>query len=298
MFLLFTFFLKFCKYSFDLKSQGKEKMEYKRIDGLPEVKYHALSAVGSSTLKNMAVSPAYYKQNELANQSKKPSAALMIGSMFHELILESEKELSFACQPEGLDKRTKEGKAQWAQFNQECEVLGKTPMSKTDYDNTIAMAEAFKNTEACQRMFRGDVSTEVSIISNERKCRFDLLKETPAGFVAYDLKTTDDLPQNQKDWQRYFVKWRYDIQAAWYVNVASKADINVIAFNFVVISKKPPYDYAVVRLSEDFLENGLIDGEVAYQTYLRCIQENHWPGNFERSEEKCLKIEMPGWFKK
>jgi hypothetical protein len=272
-------------------------MEYKLIEAFPEEEYHALAAIGSSTVKDMSVSPAYYLEQKLARAGRPPSPAFAIGSMFHQAILEPGRENLFISEPEGLDKRTREGKAIWAEFSEQSE--GRTIMKKSDYDNTIAMIEEFKSTEAYARMFKGDVMPEVTILGgpegDARKCRFDLLKRKSGGYIAYDLKTTDAIPQSAADWQRFFIKWKYHIQAAWYIDVASKAGIEIKAFHFAVVSKRAPYDHAVVRLSSDFLSQGSIDGEAAYQDFLVCREKNIWPGNFVKSGSGSVEIDLPRW---
>jgi len=272
-------------------------VEYKLIEDFPEEEYHELAAIGSSTVKDMSVSPAYYLEQKLSRAGKPPSRAFAIGSMFHQAILEPGRENLFIPEPEGLNKRTKEGKAALAEFTEQCE--GRTIMKKSDYDNTIAMIEQFKTTEAYARMFKGDVMPEVTILggpeSDARKCRFDLLKKKSGGYIAYDLKTTDEIPQSNKDWQRFFLKWKYHIQAAWYIDVAARAGIEIKMFHFAVVSKRAPYDHAVVRLSADFLQLGALDGEVAYQDFLVCRKNNIWPGNFVKSGSGSVEIELPRW---
>jgi exodeoxyribonuclease VIII len=269
--------------------------DYNILAGLPEEDYHALPQIGSSTVKDMSVSPAYYIQQMLAREGKEPSPAFAVGSMFHQAILEPERVNMFIATPEGLDRRTKEGKQIWAEFQEQSE--GRTIMKKEDYDNCRAMIESFEKTPAYDRMFKGDCQTEVSIVGPDKKCRFDLLKKRQRGYIAYDLKTTEDLPQDTNAWQRFFLKWKYHIQHAWYVDVAKQAGIEILAFHFAVVSKKPPYDYAVVRLSSDFVEYGRVEADTAYDLYLSCKKDNHWPGKFEMSGSFSQQIELPGWVK-
>jgi len=273
-------------------------MEYKLVEGFPEEEYHALAAIGSSTVKDMSVSPAYYLEQKISRSGRPQSPAFAIGSMFHQAILEPGRENLFISEPEGLDKRTREGKAAWAEFSEQCE--GRTIMKKSDYDNTIAMIEEFKTTEAYARMFNGDVMPEVTILggpeSDARKCRFDLLKKkSDEVYIAYDLKTTDAIPQSPHEWQRFFIKWKYHIQAAWYIDVAARAGIEIKAFHFAVVSKRAPYDHAVVRLSADFLRQGASEAETAYQDFLVCRENNIWPGNFVKSGSGSVEIDLPRW---
>lgn len=258
---------------------------------LKEQDYHALPALGSSTIKQMAVSPAYYQE-----QLKKEftGTALDVGSMFHQLVLEPERELEFIAAPD-VDRRTKEGKAIYAEFQDNCQ--GKTVLPKKDFDNTVAMAEAFKTTDAYLRMFKGDFETEVSIVGEDKKCRFDLLKmKSGKKGVAYDLKTTDEIPRTDSAWQRFFIKWGYHIQSAWYQHVArAEAGIEILAFHFAVVSKRFPFEHAVVTLDQEFVEIGMQRALSAYDLFKKCEKENLWPGVFEMSNVGSKVIEAPRW---
>jgi len=260
--------------------------------GLPESDYHASAAVGSSTIKAMSKSPAYYIEQR-NRQTESPAFA--IGSFFHEAILEPEKQSQFIAAPE-VDRRTKEGKAVYAEFVENCE--GKTVMPKADYENTTAMIDAFKKTDAYNRMFIGDVKTEVSIFNEAKKCRFDLLKKRAGGYIAYDLKTTDEIPRDSAAWQRFFIKWGYHIQSAWYQDVAKECEnIDILAFHFAVVSKRFPYEHAVVTLDKDFIEYGREQGNKAYELYKDCLITGNWPGVYELSEAGSQVIEKPRWLK-
>jgi len=267
-------------------------MTYKRIDGLPEAEYHAIKALGSTAIKNMAVSPAHYKQERLADDGE--SLALSIGSMFHQLILEPGRN-DFIAAPE-VDRRTKEGKEVYAKFLDECE--GKTVLKKADFVNTNAMADAFRQTDAYLNMMNGDVATEVSIVGEDKKARFDLLKKHPKGFyIAYDLKTTSkQFPKTERDWQYWFIKSGYHLQAAWYIHVASKAGIQIAGFNFILVSTKAPYEHALVKLDNEWLSPATEKCLAAYELYKKCEKANLWPGSYEMREEKTpIIIPMPTW---
>jgi exodeoxyribonuclease VIII len=108
-------------------------MAYKRIDGLPEAEYHAIKALGSSAIKSMAVSPAYFQQKQAEVSEVKE--ALLIGSMFHQLVLEPDRD-EFIAAPD-VDRRTKEGKAAYAEFLENCE--GKSVLKKADFENVVSM---------------------------------------------------------------------------------------------------------------------------------------------------------------
>ncbi len=85
--------------------------------------YHAGPGVSKSDLDLIARSPAHYRAQKAAPREATP--AMIIGSAFHTATLEPEKfDLEFAVAPEGIDRRTKAGKEEWAAF--EAASAGKT----------------------------------------------------------------------------------------------------------------------------------------------------------------------------
>lgn len=82
------------------------------IPGVQNAQYHASIGVSKSQLDNMAKSPAHYLA--ALTTPRKETPAMRIGSIFHGMILEPET-THIAVAPV-CDKRTKEGKAIFAEF--------------------------------------------------------------------------------------------------------------------------------------------------------------------------------------
>jgi hypothetical protein len=88
--------------------------------------YNAIPAVNWSTLKELRKSPLHYKYALDFSQKETPS--LLLGRAVHAAILEPENWLgAFAVRPEGIDRRTKIGKEDFAKF--EAENQGKTVLT-------------------------------------------------------------------------------------------------------------------------------------------------------------------------
>lgn len=76
--------------------------------------YHADPSLGSSGIRELLRSPYHFWAAYRApgRPAPEPSAAMRLGTMVHALILEPEPFRSrFVMQPDGLDMRTREGKA-------------------------------------------------------------------------------------------------------------------------------------------------------------------------------------------
>ena len=81
---------------------------------MTNAEYHATSAVSKSDLDLIAKSPAHY--TEAKNAPKEQTASMLLGSVAHKLVLEQDKfEEDFAIAPD-VDRRTKAGREQWAEF--------------------------------------------------------------------------------------------------------------------------------------------------------------------------------------
>ena len=73
--------------------------------------YRAMSGLSKHELDNFAVAPSYYIHRKA--QEWKPSRSMELGTLIHSLVLEGRTD--YAVGP-NVDKRTKDGKAEWADF--------------------------------------------------------------------------------------------------------------------------------------------------------------------------------------
>src|SRR5690606_34176514 len=93
-----------------------------------------------------------------------------------------------------------------------------------------------------------------------------------------DLKTTDDV--SEAGFGRTIYKRRYDVQAAWYLDILRALYGNDAprGFAFIAAQKKRPYDVAVHWCDEDLIEFGRQRYEADRLLYLECLENNFWPG--------------------
>ena len=77
----------------------------------PNKEYHASAPLSKSRLWEMRRSPQWFKYKEKHRDEVKTDA-LLTGSAFHKLVLDPDGFCDeFAVLPEGIDRRTKDGKA-------------------------------------------------------------------------------------------------------------------------------------------------------------------------------------------
>ncbi|KRC52146.1 hypothetical protein ASE16_03600 [Leifsonia sp. Root227] len=106
------------------------------------------------------------------------------------------------------------------------------------------------------------------------RARFDALSSDGA---AVDLKTTDDATPS--GFAKSVAKWGYDVQEAWYDDVHDAATgVPLGAFYFIVVEKSAPYEVAVHRLPELWVEMGRTKAAEARRIYRECVETGVWPG--------------------
>lgn len=162
--------------------------------------YHATPAISASWLKLMNKSAAHL-WNAYINPDRVPSVPtpyMQLGSLAHTLILEPEKlDLEYVIVPEGIDRRSKDGKA----FFAEIEASGKTPIKDVDFQHCVKMAEAMRNNVGFMELRRLKHGNERTLFWDDDetglacKMRPDTIvhpcKERPYGVVT-DVKTSAD----------------------------------------------------------------------------------------------------------
>lgn len=271
--------------------------------GIGNEEYHKGPGLSSSDLKLLARSPLHYKTAKAFHLEE--TNAMRLGTAVHCAILEPDRiDVEYVLAPEGIDRRTKAGKAQWA----ELEATGKTILSCEEAQVVQGMVESVRMHPTASKLFTGgiaehscywtqtvyyaDTSTEILC-----KCRPDYMKDIANGYVIVDLKTT--LDAREKAFQRRaYWDLGYHLSAAHYVTGLTEIrGIPPQAFIFVAVEKDPPYAVNVFQAGRDFLDEGWAEVEELYKVYAACMASGEWPGypdvirelNLPRGAERRLR---------
>lgn len=109
--------------------------------------------------------------------------------------------------------------------------------------------------------------------------------------LPIDLKTTEDA--SPEGFARSIAKFRYDVQAAFYLDgielATGKRPQN---FVFIAVEKKPPYAVGVYVLDAETLEIGRGLYREDLDNYAKCAKADVWPGY----GDKIQTINLPGWY--
>ncbi len=99
--------------------------------------YRAMPEMNWSALKGYAKTPAHFK--EAISNPMTQTPAMLVGSAVHCLVLEGVQafDRQYIEAPEGIDRRTKEGKLAWAEFQEK--ATGREILSADQYEQVALM---------------------------------------------------------------------------------------------------------------------------------------------------------------
>ena len=252
--------------------------------------YHALSA---SDIKLLSQSYAHYAHKRDYPEDYNFSVALRYGTIIHAAVLEPERFAEEFVVPPEINKRTKSGKEEWAEW--EKENASKFAITKEELDKAeIIRNHCFKNPKAKELLTGG--TAEVPMTWDEEvdgtgfhfKARADYLKDYGDTRLVIDLKTVQEA--SEEYFQRSMARWRYPIQAYHYTQgFGEGSDCHFI---WVVVEKNPPYGCAIYSATPSVLELGKKWRAKGLENYLR--------GEGGEAEELpyptvITPIELPRW---
>lgn len=252
--------------------------------------YHRTDAMSKGKLDKIAISPLHYKHS-LANPSS-PTPEMILGAAYHLKALEPESfDRYYVAAPE-INRRTNVGKEEWAEFEKANE--GKTLLTHEQLTLIDEMlVELYKHPTAIKLLSGGvaEDSLFAEIDGIKAKCRPDYKR--PDLSCLIDLKTTVDA--SWLGFSKAIANFKYDVQAAWYLDVASLAEqVNYEQFVFICQEKKPPYAVAIYVADNEMIEIGREKYRELLLTYQDCLDNDSWPGY----PQVVQVISLPGWAKR
>jgi exodeoxyribonuclease VIII len=257
--------------------------------GLSNEEYHALPSISKSGLDLIRRAPALYDYRRTHPRQQTP--AFRWGTLVHTAILEPETVAERTVVAPEIDRRTKAGKEEWANF--QAIAAGKEIVSE---DEQIALDEiciAVRKHPGASRaldMIR-EVESSIFWMDHETgidcRCRPDAILTN--GLIL-DVKTTVDASPDS--FARSLANYRYHVQAAFYSDGYQAAfGEKPKGFAFLAIEKEPPYLCALYVLDATSLLRGRADYQADLRTYQACMESGEWPG----LSPQPVVIELPKW---
>lgn len=241
--------------------------------------YDTIPAVRRSDLWEIRKSPMHYLY--AITHHEEQTASMAFGSAAHKYILEPDdfwKE--YALAPE-VDRRTKDGKAVWAQYQKELAENDKSGLKIEDYEVIQDMDRAIMaNPTAAALLKTGRHEVPIEWTDAETgepcKCRPDCMTEYYGRKYIVDYKTTSSC--EDRAFEHSCRVYGYKLQAAMYTEGAFQTELEDYRFAFVAQEKKPPYAVRVYFCDQGFIDEGMDLFRELIGIYHECKTTGEWPG--------------------
>jgi hypothetical protein len=255
--------------------------------------YHRSPGISRSQLFYISKSPEHFRH--MLDNPPEPSADMVLGAAFHKLVLEPAGfGAEFAVLPE-IDRRTKEGKALYAEFTQRI-APGVSVIFQADYATITAMRDKVMENALARALLQGTVETPIywtdAITGELCKCKPDVLTEAGGKPIIVDLKTCREA--EAEAFMRDSFRYGYELQAAMYKTGCDLTTGRKHEFVFVAVEKAPPYCVNVMQADDFFIERG----EYLFREYMSIYHECNTTGNwygYGGREGVVNNLTVPSW---
>ena len=263
------------------------------ITDMPAEEYHSTHALSAGGLKRLRQSPMHFWAHQIdPNRTPStPTAAMKAGTLAHCALLEPwALRDRYVIRPEGLDGRTKEGKAWLAAV-----PAGSIAVSFDEMETAAKQAQAVHSLpEIAAFMNNGRAETSAFWIDEATgelcKCRPDWTSDAGDGVVIIDLKTCQDA--SLSGFPKTIANFGYHLQAAWYADGYEKATGRmVIGFVFACVESAAPHAAAAYMLDDSSMEKARAENRRLLELYASCKDENRWPGYTNTIQV----LSLPAW---
>lgn len=247
-----------------MESLGIHSMSYER--------YRAAAGVSKSMLDILADRTPAHLYASITGAKEEETAALRFGTILHRALLEPDTyQDGFHVRPKDMNFTTKEGKA-WRAEHQD------RPIISTDESVWINNMVSAVHTHPYAKRLLKDAVTEQCIFVEDshgtlRKSRLDALTK---GTTIPDIKTCETA--NLETFERSISRYRYHVQAAYYLDNCKLAGIEKNAWFFICVEKSPPYAVRCMQLMPDVIEFGRRLYQRDLALYRACVEANEYPG--------------------
>ena len=236
--------------------------------------YREHEGISKSSLWEINKSPLHFKYK--MDHPQTDTAALLFGRAVHKFVLEEDDFWNeFAVAPI-CDRRTKDGKETWTNF--ELSSSGKDIIAQSDFDEIKAISDSIKSVPDAWELLQGE--HEVSyfwtddMTGEKCKCRPDVINHEKKLIV--DLKTTDSCENNHFECSAK--KYGYKLQAGMYREGVFQNTFEEYGFKFVAVEKKPPYAVRIYNCTPEYIDQGYDKFRELIGIYHDCKVKDEWLG--------------------
>lgn len=260
---------------------------------MPAEQYHSIAAMSAGGLKRMRKSPAHFYGAQLDPQRPQsdPTPAMRAGTLFHVVLFEpgaiAER---YVVKPEGMDLRTKDGKAWRAAQSDTIEIIDANDLAKAQ-----TQAERVRSLPDVAALL-SDGAPEASAFWIDEatgelcKCRPDWTSPAGDGVILVDGKTCPDA--SPEGFARTAWNMGYLHAAAWYSDgYESATGLRVLGYVFATVEHDWPHVAAPYMVPEDVLDLARAENRRMLNLYAECKRTGTWPGY----SAGVSLIQLPVW---
>lgn len=253
---------------------------------VPEADYHAdRDSLSVSGAKVILRSPALFRWQQ---DNPVVKDTFDVGTAAHRLVL------GVGAPIRVIDADSWRTKAAQAERD-EARAAGETPLLAADYATVQAMADRLSEHRLAMRLLsHGRPEVSAYAVDEDtgvmRRCRFDWLGDA----VLTDYKTAHTVdPRDLAGRWGAVKKWAYDMQAAWYLDLARDLGHPAELFAFIFQAKTPPYSVTVARVPDADLADARAANAEALQRFRDCRDSGLWPDYLPDDTCAVLDLERP-----
>lgn len=239
--------------------------------------------ISKGGLVELGVSPAHY-QTWLLSKSD-TTDAMRFGTAFHTAVLEPEKYAEQVVVMPEINRRTNEGKKQYADLLAQVEAKRGVLLDKEDKETVDAMKEVVLSNETIKslisrpnRLFGNGIEYRLEGRDEEYpniglKGRPDFIGED---FIL-DYKTVT-APPTAREFKKVVWKYRYDMQDVIYRELARQNGATIRHFYFALIEKKKPHSLAIYEIDPRDVAATYREYRESMKVLSRCVESGIWHG--------------------
>ena len=240
--------------------------------------YDTAEGIRRSDLWLINKSPMHFKY--AMEHEKERTKALIFGAAVHKYILEPDDFYKAYAIAPTADRRTKEGKNAWSEFQIFCDENDLTGITEEDWENIKAMGAALKQNPIAMTLLDGLHEQEYywtdDLTGEPCKCKVDVLTTFDGAPYIVDYKTTDSCEDGA--FERSCRKYGYQFQAGMYCEGLFQNTLEEHGFAFVAQEKTEPYASRVYICDMEWIKRGYDKFRELIGLYHECKQSGLWPG--------------------
>ena len=223
-------------------------------------------------------------------QSFKPSASMVLGTAVHASLLEADRYDKLIAVSPNVDKRTKEGKATYAEFV--ASTGDKTVITEDQQDMVEAMTMAVMDHPQAKSLLEGcDKEVEKFFEYEDLKCKAKIDCVHCEGFIV-DIKTTKDASPDA--FSKQSANLLYHLQMAWYAKAVGRSYKDCDCY-IIAVENTAPHGVAVYQYDHNALEFGWKLAQRAVRQFKEYVADLAIDGKSLPYGSESIDLFLPAW---